>query len=80
MALPDMGGMVQRAMAATLDFTPRGTGHPTGVRREQYGSTPQRLRLSWNHIDMVKEIDRVGLAVGQRVSMRSMRRPARWTR
>jgi uncharacterized glyoxalase superfamily protein PhnB len=68
-----MVGMVVNDMAATLDFyRVLGLDIPTSVEGEQYVEviTPNGYRLSWNHIDMVKEIDPEWVEpVGQRVSL-----------
>ncbi|MDQ3930007.1 MAG: VOC family protein [Chloroflexota bacterium] len=73
MALPDMVGMVVSDMATTLDFYRLlGLDIPTGVESEQFVEViaPNGYRLSWNHIDMIKEIDPEWVEpVGQRISL-----------
>ncbi|MDQ5826484.1 MAG: VOC family protein [Chloroflexota bacterium] len=73
MALPDMVGMVVTDMTATLDFYRLlGLDIPTGAEGEQFVEviTPNGYRLSWNHIDMVKDIDPEWVEpVGQRISL-----------
>jgi catechol 2,3-dioxygenase-like lactoylglutathione lyase family enzyme len=73
MALPDMVGMVVRDMGATLRFYRLlGLAIPEGVEHEQYVEviTPNGYRLSWNNLEMIKQIDPEWIEpVGQRIAL-----------
>jgi catechol 2,3-dioxygenase-like lactoylglutathione lyase family enzyme len=70
---PDMVGMVVKDMEAALRFYRLlGLDIPEGQQGEPYVEviTPNGYRLSWNHIDMVREIDPGWVdPVGQRLEL-----------
>lgn len=70
---PDMVGMVVNDMGVTLEFYRRlGLEIETGNETEPYVEviTPNGYRISWNHIDMIKQIDPDWVEpVGQRISL-----------
>src|SRR5438067_13536477 len=73
MALPDMIGLVVQDMAAALRFyRTLGLDIPEGNEGEPYVEviTPNGYRISWNSLQMTKEIDPEWVEpVGQRIGL-----------